>query len=106
MKTPLGSWLRSREEDHDGLHVYRPASTFDFPRTREPRPGFRLDPAGALVLIRPGPADQPMEKPGTWTSDADYLTLRPHDGSESIRFRVVHGDDEKLEIEPEAPGPS
>lgn len=83
------SWTHSREEDGDGVEVYRP-DDFAFPPSFR-RDGFRLHPDGRFVRRDIGPADGTVDVPGRWTAkvvdvafddpavEASTLTIRSYD---------------------------
>jgi len=57
-------WKHSREEDTDGVEVYRPEG-FPFPPSFE-RDGFEIRPDGRFIQADPGPADGIVRVPGHW----------------------------------------
>jgi hypothetical protein len=70
----VGQWFHSYEEDETGRRVFRNAS-FDFPRSRAPRPLLTLAEDGTATFGQPGPADETIASRGTWELDGDVLTL-------------------------------
>jgi hypothetical protein len=60
-------WVHSREEDHDGLSVYRPVS-YTFPPSRG-RTGIEFRETGEAIFGGPGPTDRTEEVQGQWAQD-------------------------------------
>ena len=58
-------WVHSREEDAEGLEVFRPES-FEFPASFG-RDGFEMHENGAFVQEDVGPADGVVRVPGRWS---------------------------------------
>ena len=58
-------WVHSREEDAEGLEVFRPES-FEFPVSFG-RDGFEMHENGAFVQEDVGPADGIVRVPGRWS---------------------------------------
>ena len=103
----IGTWRHSHEENTNPMveNVYRPYG-FDFPASRG-RNGFRFSPNGNFVYLYPGPADQPMERTGTWRAFGNqniFIFFDPvANGSQFPRLtkiKVISVDSDKLVIEP------
>lgn len=58
-------WYHSREEDKDGVLVYRDRS-YKFPPSRGGRDGFKLEKGGGFWEYGTGPTDRPTKTEGTW----------------------------------------
>jgi hypothetical protein len=69
----VGLWFHSHEEDEGGRKVYRDRS-YDFPRSRAPRPSLKIEEDGTATFGRPGPADETIPSRGTWELN-NVLTL-------------------------------
>ncbi|MCX7701691.1 MAG: hypothetical protein N2039_12515 [Gemmataceae bacterium] len=66
-KLPAGlfkPWIHSREEDKEGIQVYRPEG-YDFPPARG-RAGFEIRKGGEFIDRPIAPADGNEEIPGRW----------------------------------------
>lgn len=59
-------WGHSREEDKNGLTVYR-RKGFDFPLARG-REWIEFKPDGSVLFYTAGPDDRPRASNGTWAS--------------------------------------
>lgn len=84
-------WLHSREEDAEGVNVYRPMS-YPFPPARG-RPGFEFRANGEFFVYEIAAADGWQPLPGHWEAKTvnlvpDYLR-RPKTGSPPLADRVV-----------------
>jgi hypothetical protein len=92
------SWGHSREEDSDGLTVYRPQG-FKFPPSRG-RDGIEFQPDGTVMRIGPGPDDRSRAESGSWKStDGNSFQVRLG-GSEARpqRMTVVDCDEHVLRV--------
>lgn len=68
-------WIHSREEDKDGIEVYRP-NEYDFPPARG-RDGFKINRDGSFFFIKPGPTDKPeITSKGNWYLDKQVLIVK------------------------------
>jgi hypothetical protein len=86
-------WVHIREEDADGVRVYRPADR-PLPPARG-RDGLDLRPDGTYVELRPGPADAPVGGPaGRWRSAQGRLDLA------GTGFEIVELTDDVLKLRP------
>lgn len=103
----VGTWRHSHEENTNPEveSVYRPYG-FDFPISRG-RNGFRFSPNGDFVYLYPGPADQPLERTGTWRTFGNQNILIFFDLAigglqfpRLTKIKVISVDDDKLVIEP------
>jgi hypothetical protein len=94
------SWGHSREEDADGLTVYRPAE-FKFPMSRG-RDGIELHPDGTFVRLEPGPDDRRRRVSGSWTFAGDAAqteAMQTSVESESPRrMTIVQCDPDVLKV--------
>ena len=61
-------WIHSREEDTEGVRVYRP-SDYKFPPSRG-REGFEIKENGEFIRYGIGPTDARQKIPGTWTIES------------------------------------
>ncbi len=78
-------WVHVREEDHDGVAVYRPAGS-DLPPARG-RDEIEFRPDGSFVDHPIGRGDAPDDRPGTWSRRADgALEVSTEAGAQ----RVLH----------------
>jgi hypothetical protein len=93
-------WIHSREEDAEGVEVYRPEG-FNFPPAFA-RDGFEMFIDGRFVQDDIGPADGIVQVPGRWTQVADRRVSVSFDQSYSARdgytFELVDVDDTTLRI--------
>jgi hypothetical protein len=91
-------WVHVREEDADGVEVYRPAD-HPLPPARG-RDGIEFRPDGTFVDLKAGPVDAPVGGPGgRWKTDTDgRLELVGPDGSSG--YDIVALDDDVLRIRP------
>jgi hypothetical protein len=93
------TWLRSHEEDHDGLMVYRPES-YTFPMSRGPRSGIRLLSDGTFVSYGIGAGDRGSQKSGNWKFLTPRLfELQYANGQPVTKFRIVSCAKDKLSLE-------
>ena len=92
------TWGHSREEDGDGLTVYRPQG-FAFPLARG-RDWLELRPDGTVVFLGAGPDDRTRAVSGTWSSTGDRsLTLSSSSGTR--RWTIVECSDAVLKVRSE-----
>ncbi len=92
----LGHWVHSHEEDSGGQIVFRPV-THAFPPSRG-RYEYRIEPGGALHVVRPGPADKRESVDGTWTLEpGGILELHPAGGAIQ-RYSIVSVDATRLVV--------
>ena len=90
------SWVRTPEEDHDGVTVYR-ARGSNLPPARLRR-SIDLAPDGTLTEFGIGRDDTETQRTGTWTApSADRLVLTG-EGSAGRALRVVRLDADRLEV--------
>lgn len=90
-------WIRTPEEDHDGVTVYRARGT-DLPPARLRR-GLELDPDGTLVEIGIGRDDLPTRRTGSWSAPTpDRLVLQGPDEAVPRSWRVLELGDDRLEV--------
>jgi hypothetical protein len=91
------SWGHSREEDGDGLTVYRPAG-FAFPLSRG-RDWIDFRPDGTMVHYDLGPDDRSRGIDGSWT-DVGGRTLEIRKGPDvkSRRVTIVECDQSVLKV--------
>jgi hypothetical protein len=95
MPAPTGQWIHSREEDHDGVEVYR-RPDFPFPPARG-REGLRFDPDGGLAELAIGRGDATEERPGSWRGEPGG-PIRVAAGGRA--FEVVSVGPDRLELRP------
>jgi hypothetical protein len=89
------SWGHSREEDADGLTVYRPAG-FKFPISRG-RDGLEVRRDGTFVRHDPGPDDAGRKTSGSWKFVDDKLHVSMGDDAPR-RGTIVQCDDDVLKV--------
>ena len=93
-------WIHSREEDVEGVEVYRPEG-FDFPPAFA-RDGFEMFVDGRFVQEDIGPADGTVQVPGRWMQVADRRVSVTFDQSNPARdgfdFEIVDVEDTVLRI--------
>jgi len=91
-------WLRSHEEEHGPIRVYRPAG-YPFPPSRG-REGVRFDVDGGFGYTGPGAADRPGVEDGTWSAaDQDSAVLTAHVDGQVITLRIIEVTDDILRLE-------
>jgi len=91
-------WGHSREEDANGLTVYRPVG-FNFPASRG-RDGIEFRPDGTIVRMGPGQDDRTRGVTGVWT-DTGTNELDVRMGGEDplpTRMVVVDCNDRVLKV--------
>jgi len=67
-------WVHVREEDTEGVRVFRPADR-PLPPARG-RAGIEFRPDGTFADLRPGPTDAPVASVGRWSAaSTSRLTL-------------------------------
>ncbi|MDQ1537510.1 MAG: hypothetical protein QOE58_1903 [Actinomycetota bacterium] len=95
----LGRWVHSREDDHDGINVYR-RPDYDFPPARGRRGvEFRAD--GSFLEWAIGRGDTAEARPGQWGQTPDGATVaRPQASGQALR--VVRVEPDRLEVVQEA----
>jgi hypothetical protein len=92
-------WIHSREEDAEGLDVFRPEG-FDFPPSFG-RDGFEMQADGAFVQDEIGPADGVVQLPGRWQLLAPHRVAVSFDdvgGRPGYAFEIVSLEDTLLKI--------
>jgi hypothetical protein len=98
--TVFRHWRHSREEDRDGVEVYRPLD-YPFP-VGHTRDGFEIRPDGRFVQEDVGPADELVRVPGHWQLLAPRrVGVSLDDGNGTARrfaFDVLDVDDSVLRI--------
>jgi hypothetical protein len=92
------AWGHSREEDGDGLTVYRPAG-YKFPLSRG-RDGIEFRPDGTVVNAGPGPDDRTRAATGRWNQSGDQALDVNVSGADSAprRMTIVDCDDQVLKV--------
>lgn len=91
------SWGHSREEDGDGLTVYRPLG-FQFPLSRG-RDWIEFRPDGTVQHLGSGPDDRSRALAGSWRSlDEDAVEVRQAPDAAPRRMRVVVCDPQVLKV--------
>jgi hypothetical protein len=89
------SWVHAHEEDTPTTSVYRPAQ-FPLPPARG-RTGFQLHADGSLTARGPGPADQTVTAPGTWTLAGNRLELCPQ-GERAHNLEIESVEPDRLVV--------
>jgi hypothetical protein len=89
-------WLHSREEDRDGVEVYRPED-FPFPPSFG-RDGFEIHPDGRFVQDEIGPADGTVQVEGRWEPVGDGRIEVSFDDRPGYSFDIVELDRSALRI--------
>ena len=100
-------WLHSREEDKDGVTVYRPTDgSFKFPPARGARYGYKFAKNGIGAFTYPGPTDATEEKPLTWLvidqNNSHLLTITQQDDEQKAvtkTFKIVALDDKTMQLQ-------
>lgn len=87
-------WVHSREDDEDGVRVYRPHD-FNFPLSRG-REGLEIEASGALTRYAIGPNDAPMKVSGRWTMIGLQLDFADETGPTTLD--VLSYDDDVLRV--------
>jgi hypothetical protein len=91
------SWGHSREEDADGLTIYRP-SGFAFPLSRG-RDWIEFRPDGGVLHLGSGPDDRSRAVAGSWASVGhDILEVRRPAETAPRRMTVVYCDAHVLKV--------
>jgi hypothetical protein len=90
----LRDWIHADEESSDDRLVFH-TREHEFPPRRMPRDCLNFQPKGVLETGSPGPADRNVMAPGSWSLEADVLTLSGP-GRMAGRFQVVAVDEETL----------
>ena len=100
----LRRWVHSREEDTDGVEVYRPDG-FDFPPAFG-RDGFEMARDGGFVQQDIGPADGVVHMAGRWrqTGPARVSVSFPDGHRDGYSFVIVMVDEAVLRIRRESAG--
>ena len=91
-------WIQSREEDPEGVRVYRP-SDYKFPPSRG-REGFELKENGEFIWYGIGPTDRPQKITGTWKAEGENqirVSFEAH-RRESYTMQVVSCDERVLKV--------
>lgn len=97
MQCLLKPWIHSREEDANGITVYRP-STFAFPLSRG-RDGIEFQPHGTALLTDPGRDDRGRTTTALWKSlTDDVIELGVEGASRSRRMVIVECNDDVLRV--------
>ncbi len=92
-----GSWVRTPEEDHDGVAVYR-ARGSSLPPARLRR-GLELAPDGTMTELGIGRDDTETRRTGRWTAPApDRLVLTGEGEAAGRTLRVVRVEQDRLEV--------
>jgi hypothetical protein len=93
----LRHWVHSHEEDTPTEMVFRPAE-YTFPPSRG-RTGFELKSDGSYVETGIGPTDKPLKALGSWSLDANALSLKkPTDAGSGRVLHVRSADPDRLVI--------
>lgn len=93
-------WIHSREEDAEGVQVYRP-STFDFPLSRGRR-GFEIEKNGAFLEYGIAPDDRSNKVEGKWTiaeEEPDIIKIDfPGRSIKSYKIKIISCNNDILKI--------
>jgi hypothetical protein len=92
-------WIHSREEDTEGIQVYRP-STFNFPLSRGRR-GFEIEKSGAFLEYGIGPDDRSNKVEGKWTTAEEPAIIKidfPGRSIKSYKMKIISCNNESLKI--------
>lgn len=95
----VGSWTHAHEEDHDGVHVFRPSDR-DFPPSRG-RTSFTLRDDRTASAGTPGADDRGRTDDGTWKLAGDVLTVRCPGWAAA--YEVVAAGPQRLDLRPVHP---
>lgn len=101
-------WIHAREEDKDGVHLYRAKGTFE-PRPSRFRMEYDLQEKGKCRYMWLSPSDGHRLKDGTWklrpaAKPGDYPVLEVREGNETRAYAVLSVEKDTLRLKPE-PGP-
>jgi hypothetical protein len=100
----FGHWVHSREEDAEGLEVFRP-DAFPFPPSFG-RDGLELLPDGTLIQDDIGPADGIVQVPWRWRLLGPRRVGVSFGGErEGYSFEIIDLDEDVLRIRRGAPQP-
>lgn len=95
----LRPWGHSREEDGDGVEVWRPAG-YPFPLSRG-RNWFELREDGSAIFTGPGPDDRNRAASGSWVATgSDEFELRRSADTPPRRLTIVECSDSVLRLRP------
>jgi hypothetical protein len=92
-------WIHSREEDTEGIQVYRP-STFNFPLSRGRR-GFEIEKSGAFLEYGIGPDDRSNKVEGKWITaeEPDIIKIDFQGRSiKSYKMKIISCNNDILKI--------
>jgi hypothetical protein len=89
------TWRHSREEDHDGVTVYRPAG-YKFPPARG-RDGLEVRPDGTFFALDPGPDDRGRSTPGSWKREGDDVRVATGPSTSKL-MTIVDCNDQMLKV--------
>jgi hypothetical protein len=89
-------WGHSREEDADGLAVYRPQG-FDFPPSRG-RDWLEFRPDGSVVFLGAGPDDRTNAVRGAWRPAGDNAVELSKTAEPAQRWSIVECNDGVLKV--------
>lgn len=93
----LRSWGHSREEDGDGVEVWRPVG-YPFPLSRG-RNWFELRDDGSAIFFGPGPDDRSRATSGFWIATGnEELELRHSENALPRRSKIVECSDSVLRL--------
>ena len=90
------SWGHSREEDADGVTVYRP-SGFKFPISRG-RDGLEFRPDGTLLRFDAGLDDRGRTLAGSWKNLPDDALLVHADTDRSRKANIIACEEGLLKV--------
>jgi hypothetical protein len=100
LKCLFRMWGHSREEDADGVTVYRPQG-FNFPLSRG-RDWLEFRPDGTAIFLGAGPDDRGSAVSGVWSSVGDkLLDVSKNAEPTSRRLTIVECSDSVLKIRDE-----
>ncbi|GIG21780.1 hypothetical protein Cch01nite_25040 [Cellulomonas chitinilytica] len=92
-----GSWIRTPEEDHDGVAVYR-ARGSNLPPSRLRR-GLELADDGTMTELGIGRDDTETRRTGRWSAPSPGRLVLTGEGEAPGRtLRVVRLEEDRLEV--------
>lgn len=91
-------WIHSREEDTEGVRVYRP-SDYNFPPSRG-REGFEIKENGEFIRYGIGPTDRRQKITGTWKVEENNKIRVTFEGQrqESYTIQILSCDEGVLKV--------
>ena len=98
-------WIHAREEDRDGVHLYRAKGSFE-PRPSRFRMEYDLQEQGKCRYMWLSPSDGHRLKDGTWKLRApakpgDNPIIEVREGNETRAYAVISLTKDTLRLKPE-----